>query len=176
MSQSGWVRRGWRRRPLWQRLLFDAVLIAAVLYAVHWYQTRDLAAGVLPVVVARTLEGEPVDVTQLPRPLLIHFWATWCPVCRAEEDSIQSISRDHAVLGIALEDGPPESVRRYMAEHGLTFPTIQDADGSIGRRFGVKGVPTSFVIDADDRIRFVSMGYTTEWGLRLRLWWAGRGE
>lgn len=174
MSLIGSVRGWWKQRPLWQRLLFDAVLIAGVFYAVHWYQTRDLAKGILPVVIARTLDDQPVDVTRLPRPLLVHFWATWCPVCRAEEDNIQSISEDYAVLGIALEDSPPESIRSYMSEHGLTFPTVQDADGGIGRRFGVKGVPTSFVVDAEDRIRFVEMGYTTEWGMRLRLWWAGR--
>ena len=169
-SVQGW----WKQRPSWQRLLLDAVLIAGVFYAVHWYKTRDLSDGTLPVVIGTTLDGEPVDDARLPRPLLVHFWATWCPVCQAEEDSIQSISQDYAVLGIALEDGSPESIRRYMREHGLSFPTIQDTDGGIARRFGVKGVPTSFVVDAEGRIRFVEMGYTTEWGMRLRLWWAGR--
>jgi hypothetical protein len=50
---------------------------------------------------------------------------------------------------------------------------IVDARGQLAKRFGVRSVPTTFVIDADSAIRHVEIGYTTERGLTLRMWLAG---
>jgi alkyl hydroperoxide reductase subunit AhpC len=50
---------------------------------------------------------------------------------------------------------------------------LNDEDGWISEKWGVHAVPASFIIDRTGRIRFVEVGYTTEIGLRLRLWWAG---
>ena len=60
-----------------------------------------------------------------------------------------------------------------MAEEGVSYRVILDPSGRLAGRFGVKAVPTSMIIDANGEIRFVEVGYTTEIGLRLRLWWVG---
>jgi peroxiredoxin len=62
-----------------------------------------------------------------------------------------------------------------MGEHGLEMAVLADEDGALARRYGVRGVPTLFVLDGAGRIRFTELGYTTEAGLRLGLWWAARG-
>ena len=58
-------------------------------------------------------------------------------------------------------------------EKHLDFPVLADDAGIIADRFGVSGVPTSFIVEPDGSIAFTEVGYTTKWGLRLRLWMAG---
>ncbi len=60
-----------------------------------------------------------------------------------------------------------------MREQGIEFPVLNDADGSLSNAWGVHAVPASFIIAPDGKIRFVEVGYTTAWGIRLRLWLAG---
>lgn len=134
----------------------------------------NLASGTAPAMHAQTLAGETFSLAS-PRkgPLLIHFWATWCPVCRLEQDSIQSLSRHYRVISVAMNSGTANAVRAFMQKQGLSFPVINDPDGRIARQFGVNAVPVSFVVNPDNQIRFVERGYSTEWGLRLRLWLSG---
>jgi alkyl hydroperoxide reductase subunit AhpC len=72
-----------------------------------------------------------------------------------------------------MNSGLTNEVKQYMKEQGIDFPTLNDPDGSISAAWGVHAVPASFIIAPDGKIQFVEVGYTTEIGLRLRLWWAG---
>ncbi|WP_317623011.1 redoxin domain-containing protein [Thiohalobacter thiocyanaticus] len=94
-------------------------------------------------------------------------------MCRLEEDSIDALARDRPVLTVALDSGSDGELKQYMTEQGLEFTVINDRDGAIAARYGVQGVPASFVIGPQGDIRFTSVGYTTGVGLRLRLWLAG---
>ncbi len=156
------------KRRHWLR---DAVLLMAVVWAVHVYQTRHAVVGSAPALAGIDVRGQSVDLaTMRGRPVLVHFWATWCPVCRAEQGSIAAIARDWTVIGVALEDTPPAELKAYMDKAGFDFPTLRDAQGELAQRYGVRAVPTTFVIDAAGHIRFTEVGYTTGPGLRLRLW------
>ena len=77
-----------------------------------------------------------------------------------------------APLTVALRSGPAENVERHLRANELNFPTVLDEDGLLGARWGVRGVPTTFVIAPDGTIDHVSVGYSTWLGLRLRLWLA----
>jgi peroxiredoxin len=72
-----------------------------------------------------------------------------------------------------MQSGDALAVEGYLAEHGLSFTTVVDEQGRLAEAFGVRAVPTSFVVDAEGQIAFAERGYTTPWGLRLRLWAAG---
>lgn len=150
-------------------------MLVAVLLAIHLYQTRNTVKGEAPGFSARLLDGSPVSLQDFRgQPLLLQFWATWCPVCNLEQGSIDAIARDHAVLSVALDDASPAEIQEWMSDKGVRYAVIPDPSGQVAAAFGVQGVPTSIVIDAGGAIRFVEVGYTTEPGLRLRLWWAGR--
>ena len=70
-----------------------------------------------------------------------------------------------------MQSGSSNEIAQYQAQHGL-LPTIyNDESGAISNLYNVKGVPTSFIIDSDGVIRSSVVGFTTEIGLRLRLWW-----
>ena len=59
----------------------------------------------------------------------------------------------------------------WLEEQGVSYPVVLDADARLSGLYGIQGVPTSIIIDPVGDIRFVEVGYMTETGLRLRLWW-----
>jgi peroxiredoxin len=127
--------------------------------------------GKAPPLQASTLEGTNIDLDNHDDwPLLIHFWATWCPMCRLEASTIDELSQSYAVVSVAMQSGQAHEVAKYLQRHGLAFSTINDPKGQISSAWRVKGVPTSFIIDKDRSIRFTTVGYTPGFTLRLRLW------
>ena len=163
------------RKRRWLRYAFEVLLFVLVLTALQMYQTREVADGVAPAFEGVLLDGSPVSLASVQeRPLLLHFWASWCPVCKLEQGTVQRISKDYAVLTVSIDTMPPQKLLDWMAAEGVSYPVVTDASGTISRRYGIRGVPASLVIDRNNRIRFTEVGYTTETGLRLRLWWAGR--
>lgn len=149
----------------------EILLIVMVFLAVKTYTQRDLVKGTPPHVEGKLLNGVSVNLENLEgSPLLLHFWATWCPICKLEQDSINAISKDYKVLGIAMNSGTDIEVGKYLEENNLSFPTLVDKEGEIAKKFGVRGVPVSFIIGPDGNIAFIEKGFTTEYGLRFRLW------
>ena len=105
--------------------------------------------------------------------MLVHFWATWCPICRAEQGSIDALARDTPVITVAMQSGDRNAVVQHLRKEELNFPVLNDPDGVIAAQWGVRAVPASFIVDGAGQIRYVEVGYTTGIGLRLRLWLAG---
>jgi len=161
-----------KRRPRWWRWSRDILLLLLVVAAVQWWQARDLATGVAPPLVGHLVDGRPYQLDPADGPVLVHFWASWCPVCRLEQGSIDSIAADWPTITIATTSGTADEVAAYLAEHALSMPVLMDEDGEIARAWGLAGVPATFVIGTDGGIRHAAMGYSTEIGLRLRLWLA----
>lgn len=153
----------------WRKLLLEVLIIAIVFFGVRYYQHQDILKG-----TALPIEGILLDKTQLDwakyqgQPLLIHFWATWCSICKFEESSIQSISKDYNVITIAAWS---DDTLAYMQKQNLNFPVLEDVNGVWADKYGVKAVPTSFIINQKGEISFTESGYSSELGLRLRLWW-----
>ncbi len=165
---------GFPKVARWRRHAVNLALFVAIILAVRAWQQRDMASGAAPSLHGVTLAGQPYTFPARPaHPVLVHFWATWCPICRTEQGSIAAVAHDHDVITIAMQSGTPSEVARYMQEQGIAFPVVNDEDGSISAAWGVHAVPVSFIVAPDGQVRFIEVGYTTEIGLRLRLWWAG---
>lgn len=155
------------------RILLQLLLVLAVIFAINTWRGRNAASGAAPSLSATTLAGEHFDLhEQRGRPLFVHFWAEWCPICAFEQDTVEALSRDYRVVTVAMSSGSDEQVRTYMREHGLGFRVINDQQGQIAAAWGVAAVPATFVIDAGGAIRFVEMGYSTRLGLIARHWLA----
>lgn len=162
-----------------RRWLLDAVLLVAVVVGIQAWQQRDVPKGPAPAIVGRLADGRPFDLTAWRAshpgsPVALHFWAEWCPVCSKEEGNVSAILADWPVITVAMQSGTPAQVAGHLQARGLAWPTVADGDGGIAEAYGLKGVPAFVVIGRDGAIRSVSTGYTTELGMRLRLWWADR--
>ena len=154
------------------RWLRDLLILLALFAAIQWWQARDLVKDAAPPLTGLLIDGTPFQLDPAQGPYLVHFWATWCPICRLEQDSIDAIARDHPVITVATSSGNAEEMAEYMQQNGLTKPVLMDEEGGLARNWGVYGVPATFVVDTDGMIRHASMGYSTGLGLRLRLWLA----
>lgn len=151
----------------------EVLAILLVFVAVKTYMQHDLVEGTVPPLHATLIDGQPVNLQSLQgKPVLLYFWATWCPVCKMQNGSVAAISEDYTVVTVAMNSGADAEIEAFLNERQLGFPVIADDSGAIASQFGVSGVPTSFIIDPGGNIAFTEVGYTTEWGLRLRLWLA----
>lgn len=153
------------------RIIVQALLIVIIYFVIRSWQTRDYVEGGAPNISTKLLSGEVFELEKQQKPLLIHFWASWCPICELEHSSIQSLADDYSVVTIASWSGDADEVGSYLEQQGLNMPVIVDEDGELARLYGVKAVPASFFVDVGKKIRMVERGYTTETGMRLRLWW-----
>ncbi|MCU7916215.1 MAG: redoxin domain-containing protein [Candidatus Thiodiazotropha sp. (ex Gloverina cf. vestifex)] len=76
------------------------------------------------------------------------------------------------MVTVAMQSGDERELTKYLQTQSLAFPVISDPQSRIANTWGVKGVPTVYVLDTQGNIRFVSVGYTTLLGLKARLWLA----
>jgi peroxiredoxin len=153
------------------------VILFVVSQGISWWKSRDAYTGDLSGFNAATMDGSRFKVADhTGKPVLLYFWATWCPICGLQKSSIQSISQDYPVVSIASWSEAATEVRRYMRDNGLTFPVVLDEDGQLAQSFGLKGVPASFILSPTGQVEYVETGYTTEPGLRFRLWLSGLND
>lgn len=157
----------------WPQILLEVMLIICILFAFRAWQKRYIVTGVAPSFQSVLLDGKDVNLEDYRgKPLLIHFWADWCPFCKIEESSITSIQEDWPVLTVAYQSGDVENVSKHMKDRKIqNWPTIIDQDGRLADLYGVKGVPTSLIVDGKGNIQFSEVGLTSGWGLKTRLWW-----
>lgn len=135
---------------------------------------RDLAGGTPPPIRGPELDGKPyAGLETHGKPGIIYFWASWCQICRAMQDTVRQLARETPLITVALQSGDAAEVRSYLAKQGFDVPVVLDEDGSIGKAYGIQGVPAIFILGPDGTIRHATMGYTSLIGLRVRLWLAG---
>jgi thiol-disulfide isomerase/thioredoxin len=167
MSDPAAPKSRWLR--LSREVATSALSIGVVLVVMHLYTTREVVRGSAPPIAGRSLDGRKVQVPATDGgPRMVHFFATWCGVCKAEEHNVRALTDTGQVVLIASDSGSADAVRAYVSEHDLTIPIVVD-DGTLKRAYGVSSYPTSFFVDAQGEIDFVTVGYTTELGMRLRL-------
>ncbi|MCG6897873.1 MAG: protein disulfide oxidoreductase [Thiocapsa sp.] len=160
-----------RRARRLRRWLIDIALILAIVAGVHWWKARPLVSGEAPPLAELTLDGRALDLADLRgQPVLVHFWASWCPMCKLMDGAVAALARDHPVVTVAMQSGDRAALQDVMRQTGHDFPVIADPTGQIAGRWGVIGVPASFVVDSAGQIRFATVGVSTEPGLRLRMW------
>jgi peroxiredoxin len=153
--------------------------IILVLLAAAWtFASRDpSAAGTTASISApqqgfeapgftlQTLDGEPVALSDLRgQAVLVNFWATWCPPCKAEMPAIQEVYDEYKGQGftvlavnMAYQDDPG-NIPSFMAEFGLDFPVLLENSGQVANTYLIRSLPTSFFIDREGVIQEVVIG------------------
>lgn len=101
--------------------------------------------------------------------VILNFWATWCPPCRAEMPDLERLAREHegtlTVLLVDLEE-EDEQIRPFLEDVGITLVPLLDAEAEVAKMYRVSALPTSVIIDEDGVIQEVQVGAATyEWFL-----------
>ena len=94
--------------------------------------------------------------------VVVNFWATWCEPCREEMPSLERLRKqmgEQKFEVVAVNVGEaPERVARFTREVPVSFPIVYDREGTAAKSWKVRGYPTSFVLDAQGRIRYYFVG------------------
>ncbi|MDR1625485.1 MAG: TlpA family protein disulfide reductase [Spirochaetia bacterium] len=94
--------------------------------------------------------------------VFLNFWATWCPPCRAEMPDMEKLYQRFKNEGLEFltvnirED--EEAVKTFMNEFKLTFPVVLDYNGDAATKYGIRGIPTTYIIGRDGRIIAAAVG------------------
>ncbi len=105
------------------------------------------------------------------QPVLLNFWATWCPPCRTEMPEFQRFVEQGGtravVLGVDMQEDPV-TVQRFLREYGISYRIALDSDGRVAASYTVAGLPTTVFVDSAGIVRDRVVGPLTYDGLAQR--------
>ncbi len=120
-----------------------------------------------PDFVAKNLQGQAVKLSDFKgKVLLLNFWATWCGACIEEMASMQKLysalqGDGVEVLAVSIDRWNEDRIQEYVKKNNLTFPVLLDQDQKVRKKYHVMGLPTSYLIDAEGKIRGYASGART---------------
>jgi peroxiredoxin len=125
-----------------------------------------------PRVTFELLDGRAVSMGDLRgQVVLVNFWATWCPPCRAEMPGFQDVyeakrAQGFTVVGVSMDEIPMQRVGAWLRERRIDYPVAWGTGAVVAGFGGVNSYPTSFLIDKRGRVRYTVRGFFAEVTLR----------
>jgi peroxiredoxin len=165
---------GWNSRISWWALMILLLTLGTAWIALSRVH-NGVAAGrdgdsslpekgfVAPDFTLDMLDGPETTLSDLRgQVVLINFWATWCPPCRAEMPAIQEVydryrDQGFVVLAVDLREGDAQ-VKGFIEQMELTFPILMDRDGDVSERYRIRSIPTTYFVDRSGVIQDVVIG------------------
>lgn len=163
----------------WREILIGLVLVAISvgLYVIFFTgnqttrEVREIRSGFRPRLgdsapdfTLPSLGGNPAHLSNYRgKVVFLNFWATWCPPCREEMPSMESLyqrlkGRDFEMLAVSIDTKGADRVQSFVATYGLTFPVLLDPNRKVYRLYGLTGVPETFIINKTGDIIFKIIG------------------
>jgi cytochrome c biogenesis protein CcmG/thiol:disulfide interchange protein DsbE len=172
-----------------ERLEWITLIALAGLLGAGWiYLSRETSAGgptpvntapyvgsLAPDFTLQTIDGQAITLSDFvtdDKPVVLNFWATWCPPCRVEMPFFESASHlydgEVAILGLNQAESA-ETMAAYARDHGLTYPLLIDRDMKVNNLYGVLNLPTTVFIDRNGIVREVLIGTISQAALEERI-------
>ncbi len=160
-------------RPTRKPLLVLAVFFLGVLFVVFacGRQAPPAEAGGRAVVgasapdfVLKSVDGNDVRLSDYKgKVVLLNFWATWCPPCRSEMPSIESLSKkmkgyDFVILAVSIDGFETSRLKNMVSPSHYTFTVLHDRDKKVADVYLISGIPTTYIIDKEGTIVDKSVG------------------
>lgn len=159
----------WRIAGLWLERAFTVAVLVFVVYRLG-PQLGALTGvgpdlGRSPAYAFTAFDGTEVHSDDLRgKVVVLNFWATWCGPCKLEMPSLQSLHEDRAddgvvVLGLSTDVGDPDPVEAFLRERGITYPVGRATNAHRQAFGGIRGIPTTFLIDRTGVVQHRVVGY-----------------
>jgi thiol-disulfide isomerase/thioredoxin len=160
----------------WRGRAVQALILVGAYVAISAWQERSTlsTSGDAPTLQGVTLDGRELSLAQLRgKAVLVHFWATWCGVCRLELGSLNALHErlpaNTVLLSVVADGADRAQLQAFAKEHEIRYPVLV-ADEDALQRYGVRAFPTNYYVDESGVIQDVTVGMSTRWAMWLRLW------
>ena len=117
-----------------------------------------------PAFTLKNLAGMEVNLEDFKgKKVMLNFWATWCPPCKAEMPAMEQFYKQYSdeleILAVNLD--PQNNVAGFVKDYGLSFPVLLDQNGATQHTYSILSIPTTFIIDEEGIIRKKHIGSMT---------------
>ncbi len=157
-----------RIRGLAKEIIIGSIFLFILTNIISFLRQPKLSSNHIPQETVKLLDGSAYRLKS-GKPLVIHFWAIWCPTCKLESPNIEALSKKYEVLTVVVNSGNNEKITRYMKEKSLTFNVLNDSEGQWAKKYKVEAYPTTFIYDARGMLQFTEVGYTSTAGFLGRM-------
>lgn len=147
--------------------VLPVLLVIGLLVGLQWVNQPEVEVGSdgsAPDFALTDTDGRPVSLSEFRgRKVVLNFWESWCGPCKAELPGLNRFARKHPdveVLGLASESGDLAALERSKSELGIEFRVVRSTS-AVRRKYGVRKVPTTFLIDEEGRVAKSHVGVVT---------------
>jgi len=160
------LKKKWTVKKIVQEIVSTLLILFVVSMVLNYIRKPDINENIYSF----ELNDSKIDFSDYKdKPLLVHFWAIWCPVCKLEAANIESVSTTYDVISIAVKSGSDEALKTFMKEYDLTYTVIHDQSGELAKKFNIEAYPTTLIYNGKGELKFTEVGYSTTLGLKARL-------
>jgi thiol-disulfide isomerase/thioredoxin len=158
---------------LWSWLLRIVVFVGLFVAISQWQQADLVPHGeIAPDFKLRTLDGRQVQLADYRgKPVILHFWATWCGVCRQEFSMLNrlndALEGNAVLLSVVADQGDP-ALADFVRDQGIRYPVLLGTRDVL-KRYRIGAFPTNYFLDEAGNVTSRSVGLSTTWAMRTRL-------
>lgn len=154
-----------------RRWMVEVGIVGVAYATITRFQTSDLLADGThaPPFDTFDIDGTPLSLAQYAgKPLVLHFWASWCGVCRQEFGMLNDFDKKHGQLLTLVAEEPSDKIKAFVRSHDLRYP-IAYAPEALVRAYKISAYPTTYYLTKEHQVSSSTVGMSTGLAMRARL-------
>lgn len=155
------------RSSIWLKRVFSVLLAIMALLAALPLRAEPTGKAA-PAWQLSDVNGKPLKLADFKgKVVVLDFWATWCPPCRAEIPGLVALQKKYAdqglsVIGVSVDEGGPRVVKPFMERFAINYPVVMGNERVLADYGGISAIPTTFIIDREGKVVAAHQGYTDQ--------------